>query len=257
MKLFIGGKWKDAQGGETFKSLDPGTGKALATVACAQDADVDAAVKAAELAAKTTSWATMPANDRAVILHRLADLIDEHRSILAQIESLDVGKPVAQAASFDIPHIAQTLRYYADLSLSVRRREPIAISGYEAYTARFAYGACAFIVPWNFPFLLLGWSVSPALAAGNTVVIKPSVETPLSALYFGHLAELAGIPPGVVNVVTGNGSKAGAALNGASGNPAHVVYRLARGGTHDRLHLRSKPGSRKAGVGRQGSSGGV
>ena len=154
----------------------------------------------------------MPANDRAVILHRLADLITKHQEIIAQIESLDVGKPRSQAAAFDVPHGAQTFRYYADLAVHTRRRDPIAVSGFDARTVRVPYGACGFIFPWNFPFLLVGWGVAPALAAGNTVVIKPAEDTPLSTLYFAKLAEEAGVPAGVINVVTGFGETAGAAL---------------------------------------------
>ncbi|MDQ6631637.1 MAG: aldehyde dehydrogenase family protein, partial [Verrucomicrobiota bacterium] len=153
------------------------------------------------------------ANDRAVILHRLADLIDKNAEILTQIESLDVGKPRGQAAAFDIPHSAQSFRYYADLAVQTRRREPIAVSGFDAHTVRVPYGVCGFIFPWNFPFLLVGWGVAPALAAGNTVVIKPAEDTPLSTLYFAKFAEEAGVPSGVINVVTGLGHTAGAALS--------------------------------------------
>jgi aldehyde dehydrogenase (NAD+) len=212
LKMFIGGKWVAARGGQTFETRDPGEGTVLATVAAGEAADVDAAVAAAQHAFQHSGWATMPANDRAVILHRLADLINKHQDNLAQIESLDVGKPRAQAAAFDIPHAAQTFRYYADLAVHTRRREPIAVSGFEAHTLRVPYGVCGFIFPWNFPFLLVGWGVAPALAAGNTVVIKPAEDTPLSTLYFAKLAEQAGVPAGVVNVVTGLGSTAGAAL---------------------------------------------
>jgi aldehyde dehydrogenase (NAD+) len=179
--------------------------------------DIDLAVNAARKAFEKSGWATMPANDRAVILHRLADLIDKHRDTIAQIESLDVGKPVAQATGFDVPHAAQTLRYYSDLSVHTRRREPIAVSGFEARTVRSPYGVCGFIIPWNFPFLLLGWGIAPALAAGNTVVVKPAEDTPLSTLYFCKLAEEAGVPKGVINVVTGMGETAGAALAKHSG----------------------------------------
>ncbi len=212
LKLFIGGRWVAAQSGKTFETRDPGEGKVLATVAAGEAADVDAAVVAAQDAFHRSGWATMPVNDRAVILHRLADLITKHQDHLAQIESLDVGKPRAQAAGFDVPHAAQTFRYYADLAVHTRRREPIAVSGFDARTIRVPYGVCGFIFPWNFPFLLVGWGVAPALAAGNTVVIKPAEDTPLSTLYFAKLAEEAGVPRGVVNVVTGFGETAGAAL---------------------------------------------
>ena len=213
LKMYIGGQWTDAGDGKTFETRDPGTGQVLARVAAGDAADVDRAVQTARKAFEKSGWATMPANDRAVILHRLADLISKHQEILTQIESLDVGKPRGQAAAFDVPHSAQAFRYYADLAVHTRRREPIAVSGFDAHTVRVPYGACGFIFPWNFPFLLVGWGVAPALAAGNTVVIKPAEDTPLSTLYFAKLAEEAGIPPGVVNVVTGFGETAGAALS--------------------------------------------
>ncbi|MBI3413718.1 MAG: aldehyde dehydrogenase [Verrucomicrobia bacterium] len=212
LKMFVGGRWVEAQSGKTFETLDPGEGTVLAKVAAGDVADVDAAVTAAREAFRKSGWATMPVNDRAVILHRLADLIDKRKEIIAQIESLDVGKPRGQAAAFDVPHAAQTLRYYADLSVHTRRREPIAVSGFDARTIRVPYGVCGFIFPWNFPFLLIGWGIAPALAAGNTVVIKPAEDTPLSTIYFAKLAEEAGVPPGVINVVTGLGETAGAAL---------------------------------------------
>lgn len=212
LKMFIGGCWTDAAGGKTFETRDPGNGQVLARVAGGDEADVDHAVQAARKAFNKSHWATMPANDRAVILHRLADLITRHQDIVAQIESLDVGKPRGQAAAFDVPHAAQSFRYYADLAVHTRRREPIAVSGFEAHTVQVPYGVCGFIFPWNFPFLLVGWGIAPALATGNTVVIKPAEETPLSTLYFAKLAEEAGVPPGVINVVTGLGETAGAAL---------------------------------------------
>ncbi len=212
MKLFVGGEWVDAAHRGRFETRDPGTGKVLTAVAAAEQEDVNRAVEAAQQAFKKSGWPELPANDRAVILHRLADLIDKHGDILAQIESLDVGKPLAQAAGVDVPFAAQTLRYYADLSVHTRRREPIAVSGHEAYTLRVPYGVCAFIVPWNFPFLLLSWGVSPALAAGNVVVVKPAEDTPLSTIYFCRLAQQAGVPEGVINVIPGYGEPAGAAL---------------------------------------------
>jgi len=212
LQLFIGGKWVDAAAGGRIEVRDPGTGRVIAQVAAADKEDVQRAGEAARAAFNKSGWATMPANDRAVILHRLADLIDKNADVLTQIESLDVGKPLAQAAAFDIPEGASTLRYYADLSVQMRRREPIAVSGHEAYTLRVPYGVCAFVLPWNFPFLLLAWGVAPALAAGNVVIVKPSEETPLSTLYFCRLAQEAGIPDGVVNVIPGYGDTAGAAL---------------------------------------------
>jgi acyl-CoA reductase-like NAD-dependent aldehyde dehydrogenase len=217
LEMCIGGHWTGAANGQSIEVRDPGEGAVIAQVPDGGAADIDLAVRAAREAFRRSGWAEMPANDRAVLLHRLADLIDKHAGIIAQIESLDVGKPIPAAAGFDIPHAAQTLRYYADLSVHTRRREPIAVSGFDARTVRFPYGVCAFIFPWNFPFLLVGWGVAPALAAGNTVVIKPAEDTPLSTLYFCRLAQEAGLPPGVVNVVTGLGHTAGAALAAHAG----------------------------------------
>ncbi len=212
LKMFIGGEWVDSLAGETFETRDPGDNKLLARVAAGDARDADRAVRAAHEAFRKSGWATLPANDRAVLLHRLADLVDKRREILAQLESLDVGKPLPAALAGDIPNVSSTLRYYADLSVHIRRREPIAVPGHDARSVRFPYGVCGFIFPWNFPLLLVGWGIAPALAAGNTVVIKPAEDTPLSTLYFCKLVEEAGIPPGVVNVVTGLGETAGAAL---------------------------------------------
>jgi acyl-CoA reductase-like NAD-dependent aldehyde dehydrogenase len=212
LKMYIGGRWVAAASGATLQTRDPGNGNVLASFAGGDAADVECAVRAAREAFLRSGWATMPANDRAVVLHRLADLVDKNREILAQLESLDVGKPLSNPMAFDVPNFAQSLRWYADLSVRTRTREPIAVSGHEAWTWRSPYGVCAFIFPWNFPILLVGWNISPALAAGNTVVIKPAEDTPLSTLYLCRLSEEAGIPPGVINVVTGLGETAGAAL---------------------------------------------
>lgn len=212
VRMFIGGRWVEAAAGGTFQTLDPGDGSPLAAVAEGKAQDVDRAVQAARKAFRTSGWAAMPAKDRAVLLHRLADLVDKHRAELAQIESLDVGKPLGNAEAFDIPNVAQTLRYYADLAVRTRMQEPIAVPGFDARQVRTPYGLAAFILPWNFPMLLVGWNLAPALAAGNTAVIKPAEDTPLSTLYFCKLVKLAGIPDGVVNVVTGYGETAGTAL---------------------------------------------
>ncbi len=210
--MFIGGQWVEAADRATFQTLDPGDGSPLATVAEGKAADIDRAVKAAREAFRKSGWATMRPNERGVLLHRLADLVDQNREILAQIESLDVGKPLSHAASIDIPNVSQTLRYYTDLAIHTRRSEPIAVSGFEARQVRMPYGVAAFVLPWNFPMLLVGWNLSPALAAGNCAVIKPAEDTPLSTLYFCKLVEQAGIPAGVVNVVPGYGHTAGKAL---------------------------------------------
>ncbi|HSW46626.1 MAG TPA: aldehyde dehydrogenase family protein [Phycisphaerae bacterium] len=210
--MFIGGRWVEAADKGTFQTLDPGSGSVLAAVAEGKTADVDAAVQAAGEAFRKSDWAKMPVNDRAVQIHRLADLVDKHRDVLAQLESLDVGKPFEAARDGDIPNVSGTLRWYADLAVHTRLREPIAVSGFEARQVRFPYGPVAFVLPWNFPMLLVGWNLSPALAAGNTAIIKPAEDTPLSTLYFCKLVEEAGLPAGVVNVVPGYGEVAGKAL---------------------------------------------
>lgn len=211
LPMHIAGKWVAAASGQTFDAVDPGTGDVIAKVAAGDARDVDLAVQAARTAFRKSGWATMPPNDRAVILHRLADLIDKNIETVAHIESLDVGKPLPQARG-DIGNVASTLRWYADFSVHVRYREPIAVSGFEARQIRVPYGVAAFILPWNFPLLLVGWNAAPALAAGNCIVIKPAEDTSLSTLYFAKLAQEAGIPDGVVNVITGMGESVGKPL---------------------------------------------
>ena len=211
LKAFIGGEWVAADDGATFTTRDPGTGQPLAEVAAMGAKDVDRAVQAATKAFRTSGWAEMTPNERGVLLHRLADEVEKHKPVLARIEASDAGKILAQAEG-DVQNFVDTLRYFIEISLHVQRRTPLAVKGHEATTVRLPWGPCGFIVPWNFPFLLIGWNISPALAAGNTVVIKPAEDTPLSALYLGHLAQKAGLPDGVINVVTGFGETAGAAL---------------------------------------------
>jgi acyl-CoA reductase-like NAD-dependent aldehyde dehydrogenase len=211
LKAFIGGKWVGAQDGSTLTTNDPGTGALLARVPAMGAVDVDRAVQAATHAFRHSGWAEMPSNERGALLHRLADAVERHKPILARIEARDAGKILAQAEG-DIQNFADTLRYFIEISLHIQRRTPLAVKGHEAATVRLPWGPCGFIFPWNFPFLLIGWGISPALAAGNTVVIKPAEDTPLSALYLGKLAQEVGIPDGVINVVTGYGEVAGAAL---------------------------------------------
>ncbi len=208
---FIGGREQPSHNGRRFETVDPGSGKVLTEVAEGDETDVDDAVKAARNAFQESGWAELSPNERGVYLHRLADLIDQRVGVLAELESLDVGKPSGQA-HWDVGHVTATLRYYADLAIAVRYREPLAVSKHEARLVRKPCGVCGFILPWNFPFLLAGWNLSPALAAGNTVVVKPAEDTPLSTLYLARLVREAGLPDGVVNVVTGFGETAGAAL---------------------------------------------
>lgn len=196
---------------ERFVTCDPGSGAVLAEVEACQAEDVARAVEAATQAFHRSGWATLAPNDRGVLLHRLADAIQQHKKILAQLEAIDCGKLLRQAEG-DIQNLIDTLRYFTEMALHIERRSARAIAGHEAWTVRHPWGVCGFIFPWNFPMLLVGWGIAPALAAGNTVVIKPAEDTPLSTLYLGHLAQEAGLPDGVINVIPGLGEVAGAAL---------------------------------------------
>ncbi|MCA9037582.1 MAG: aldehyde dehydrogenase [Planctomycetaceae bacterium] len=212
-KAYVGGRWVEAADGSTFDVLDPGTGEKIATVASLKKDDVDQAVDAASEAFRNSGWAKMPVNERSAILHRVADAVEDRLHEFAQIESLDCGKVYAQAVD-DIQNFVDTFRYFADLAVSVNYRSVLAVKHHEAWIARHPWGPCGFIIPWNFPFLLAGWGIGPALAAGNTCVLKPAEDTPLSALYLCHvLQEQELLPAGVLNVVTGLGETAGAAVS--------------------------------------------
>ncbi|MEZ6058900.1 MAG: aldehyde dehydrogenase family protein [Planctomycetaceae bacterium] len=211
-KSFVGGRWVEAKSGKTFDVVDPGRGEKIATVTGLQKDDVDAAVDAAVAAFHNSGWGKLPVNERSAALHRIADAVENRKEIFAQIESLDCGKIYAQAEG-DIQNFIDTFRYFADLSQAVNYRNVIAVKHHEAWVARHPWGACGFIIPWNFPFLLAGWGLAPALAAGNTCVLKPAEDTPLSALYLCRMIEeLELLPAGVLNVVTGFGETAGAAV---------------------------------------------
>jgi aldehyde dehydrogenase (NAD+) len=209
---WVGGKEASASEGGTFETHDPGSGEKLATVPHFTNRDVDAAVTAAQQAFDKSGWATMPPNERGAMLHRLADEVERRIPIIAQIEALDAGKIEAHAQG-DVANFVATMRYFADMAQHISRRNTLAVKGHEAWTMRQPWGPCGFIFPWNFPFLLIGWGISPALAAGNTVVIKPAEDTPLSAIYLGRLAKEVGLPDGVINVVTGYGETTGAAVS--------------------------------------------
>lgn len=209
----IGGSTRQASGGQTFTTVDPGTGKPLATVSACQSAEVDAAVQAAADAFAHPSWSGLSVPARCALLHRLADAVEARKAIFAQIESLDCGKVYAQAEG-DVQNFVDTMRYFLELAVHAEYRTPLAVPRHEAWTVRQPWGPCGFIFPWNFPILLAGWGIAPALAAGNTVVIKPAEDTPLSTIYLGRLATEVGLPPGVINVVPGLGGQAGAALAG-------------------------------------------
>jgi phenylacetaldehyde dehydrogenase len=214
-KLLINGDWVEARSGRTFETFDPATGKKLTDVAHAEAADVDAAVQAAR-AAFEGPWSRMRANQRERLIWRIGDLLSERAATFGQLESVDNGKSALVAQTVDTAWSADVFRYYAGWATKIEGSTvnvsmPFAEGDFHAYTLREPVGVCGQIVPWNFPLLMATFKVAPALAAGNTVVLKPAEETPLTALLLGELFEEAGFPPGVVNIVTGYGD-AGAAL---------------------------------------------
>jgi phenylacetaldehyde dehydrogenase len=213
--LLVDGQWLPARDGDTFDTYNPATGQRLASVASGKRADIDLAVAAARRAfAHDAPWMRMPPSQRGRLIWLLADLIDEHTEQLAQLETLDQGKPLAVSRTADIPGSAETFRYMAGWATKIEGRTvPIGAPGsFLAYTRREPIGVVGQIVPWNFPLAMAAWKVAPALAAGCTVVLKPAEQTSLTALRLGELVMEAGFPPGVVNVVTGFGPTAGAAL---------------------------------------------
>ncbi len=211
----IGGVEVMAADGGTFDTHDPGSGEKLATVANLTAEDVECAVASAQKAFDESDWARMPVNERCVYLHRLADEVEKRKAIIAQIETLDCGKIYEQAVA-DVENFIETHRYFAGLAQNLDMRTVIAVKGHEAAVVRHPWGACGFIIPWNFPFLLCGWGIAPATASGNTCVVKPAEDTPLSTLYVAHLAKEVGYPGGVINVIPGIGEQTGVAL---SANP--------------------------------------
>ena len=212
-KLYIGGKWQPAASGRTFATLNPSTGEILAEVAAGDRLDVDRAVHAARAAFDGPWRHTITPAERSKLIWRLADLIDARADILAQLDSLDNGKPFTKALTSDVPLSAQHFRYYAGWPTKIEGSTiPTNSYGLFNYTVREPIGVCGLIVPWNYPLLMAVWKIAPALAAGNCIILKPAEQTPLSALYLATLFEEAGFPPGVFNVVTGLGETAGAAL---------------------------------------------
>ncbi|WP_330286022.1 aldehyde dehydrogenase family protein [Streptomyces sp. NBC_00576] len=211
-RLFIGGQWREAADGARTEVVDPSRGTVLTTVAEASAADVDAAVRAAREAFDSGPWAATTGRERGRILNRVAQLIRENADEIARLESLDVGKPISLCHAVDVTNAANDYEYFAALAFSLDGATRETGHNALAYTKREAIGVVAAITPFNFPLILAGSKLGPALAAGNTVVHKPADETPLSALYMAKLLQEAGVPDGVVNVVTGTGPVAGEAL---------------------------------------------
>ena len=213
-KLFIGGKWVESASGKTFDTIDPSTGEVLAKVAEGGAEDIDRAVAAARKAHESGVWRDLPPAERAKALWRAGDLIEEHLLEFAQLDSLDNGKPINEMLLADVPISAATFRYYAGwvTKLDGATQQTSFPGKFLSYTLRQPVGVVGQIIPWNFPLMMAAWKVAPALACGNTVVLKPSEETPLSALLLAQILEEAEIPAGVFNVVPGFGETAGARL---------------------------------------------
>jgi phenylacetaldehyde dehydrogenase len=228
-KLFINGQWVDAASGKTFETPNPATGETLASVAEGDSEDIDRAVRAARAAFDDGPWGTITPSDRGRIIWRIGDLILEHAEELAQLESLDNGKPYAVALGADVPLAADLFHYMAGWATKIEGNS-INISvpympgaNFHSYTLREPVGVVGQIIPWNFPLLMAAWKLGPALAAGNTVILKPAEQTPLTALRLAGLIAEAGMPDGVVNVVPGYGETAGAAL-AAHGDVDKVAF---------------------------------
>ncbi len=206
-KLLIDGKWTDAESGKTFDTLNPATGEILSTIQEGGKADINKAVKAARQAFESGPWRNkMTAAQRAHCLYKLADLIEKHAKELAQLETLDNGKPIKESTYMDVPAAIETFRYYAGWATKIEGETINVNNNFFTYTLREPVGVVGQIIPWNFPMLMAAWKLGPALACGNTVILKPAEQTPLSALYIGELALEAGFPDGVLNIVTGLGA---------------------------------------------------
>jgi phenylacetaldehyde dehydrogenase len=217
-RMLIGGDWVEAASGETFETFNPATGEVLARVARGGSEDVDRAVKAARRAFENGEWCRFTPSERGRLVWRIGDLIEEHAEELALLETLDNGKPLAVARAADVALAADLFRYMAGWATKIEGSTiPISVpympgARFHAYTLREPIGVVGQIIPWNFPLLMAAWKLGPALATGCTVVLKPAEQTPLSALRLAELVLQAGVPEGVLNVVSGFGEEAGAAL---------------------------------------------
>jgi aldehyde dehydrogenase (NAD+) len=211
--LFIGGKWQDSVSGKTFPTINPSTGEAICQVAEGDKADVDLAVKAARKAFEDGPWSKMNASERGRLLNRLADLMEENREELAALESLDNGKPYRDSLNIDLPMTIKCYRYYAGWADKIHGKTIPVEGPFFCYTRHEPLGVVGQIIPWNFPLLMQAWKWGPALATGCTIVLKPAEQTPLTSLRVAALAQEAGFPDGVFNVVPGYGPTAGAAVS--------------------------------------------
>ena len=213
-KLLIGGAWVDSSDGKTFDTVNPATGEVLTQIAAATQADVEKAVAAARKAFDDPSgpWQKMTASERGKLLWKIADLIEQNIEELAEIETLDNGKPIFESRYVDLPTVADVFRYYAGWATKIHGETINSRPNAFTYTLREPVGVVAAIVPWNFPLLLASWKIAPALATGNCVIWKPASQTSLSALRVGELMVEAGVPAGVINILPGPGAVAGMGL---------------------------------------------
>ena len=211
-KLLIDGQWRDSVSGKTFETINPATEEVIAEVAEGDKADIDLAVKAARRAFDSGPWRKTDARDRGRLLYKLAELIERDIDALAELETLDNGKPIRESRHVDLPLVVDCIRYYAGWADKIHGQTIPIRGNYFCYTKREPVGVAGQIIPWNFPMLMIAWKWGPALAAGCTVVLKPAEQTPLTALRMGALALEAGFPAGVVNIVPGYGETAGDAL---------------------------------------------
>lgn len=211
-QCFIGGQWQPAVSGKTFETINPATEEVITQVAEGDAADVDLAVAAAREALENGPWSRMDARDRGRLMYKLADLIEEEIDDLAALESLDNGKPIREARNGDLPFVLDVLRYYAGYADKIHGQTIPVRGEFFCYTRREPVGVVGQIIPWNFPMLMVAWKWGPALAAGCTIVMKPAEQTPLSCLRMARLAQKAGIPDGVINIVPGYGPTAGGAI---------------------------------------------
>ena len=211
-EIFVAGKWQAPVSGEVYQPINPANEEPLTSVAKGDERDVDLAVTAARKAFDEGPWPRMSPHERGRIVWRLGDLIQQHLDEMAKLESLCTGKTMFDSGKVEIPFAAEVFRYYAGFASKIHGETLQLRDNAFTFTLRHPVGVVGAIVPWNFPFLLSSWKIAPALAAGNTVVLKPASQTPLTALRFAEICQEAGLPDGVFNVVTGPGGRVGMAL---------------------------------------------
>ncbi|GAM90049.1 hypothetical protein ANO11243_080890 [Dothideomycetidae sp. 11243] len=210
--LFVNNEWVKSSDSERIESINPTNGKVITSVYAASSQDVDAAVSSARAAFQKGAWRDMTATERGRLILRLAELIEQERETLATVETWDNGKPYSVALNEDLVEVAETFRYYAGWADKTYGQVIDTHNEKFAYTVREPLGVCGQIIPWNYPLSMAAWKLGPALACGNTIVLKAAEETPLSILHLATLIKRAGFPPGVVNILNGHGRVAGAAL---------------------------------------------